>query len=97
MSKFQVETQSLAAAASQVGRSEAVLSNAHSGLQGLSNILDPLAGSPAQMSFVNFVTAAGTAAGSLQDATTGLARALADAAAAYDIADESAAKSVGGH
>jgi hypothetical protein len=97
MSKFQVETQSLAAAASQVGRSETALSIAHGGLQGLSNIFDPLAGSPAQMSFIDFVTAAGTAADGLQQATTGLARALADAAAAYDIADESAAKSVGGH
>jgi hypothetical protein len=49
------------------------------------------------MAFINFVTAAGTAADGLQQATTGLARALADAAAAYDIADESAARSVGGH
>lgn len=96
MSRFQVDTQALAAAASQVGRSETTLSSAHSGLQGLSDVFDPLAGTPAQMAFIDFVSAAGTAAGGLQDATTGLARALADAAAAYDIADESAAKSVGG-
>jgi uncharacterized protein YukE len=96
MSRFQVDTQALAAAASQVGRSETTLSSAHGGLQGLNDVFDPLAGTPAQMAFINFVGAAGTAAGGLQEATTGLARALADAAAAYDIADESAAKSVGG-
>jgi hypothetical protein len=96
--RFQVQTESLSAAAAQLGRAEASLGAAHAGLQSAAGAFDPVAGTGAAFAFLAFLDAARAAQAELQQATGGLARALDDAAAAYQLADQTAARSeaVGG-
>lgn len=91
MSTFQVQTEALTAASAVVARSNLDVGQGHAGLKGSSGAL---AGTPAEVAFTIFVTAADTALQSLDTATTGLSRALNEAAMAYQLADQAAAKSM---
>jgi hypothetical protein len=91
MSTFHVETEALTAASAVVVRANSDVGSGHAGLQSSSGAL---AGTPAESAFAIFCGAADTALSSLDTATTGLSRALNEAAIAYQIADQAAAASM---
>jgi hypothetical protein len=91
MSTFQVQTEALTAASAVVVRANSDVGTGHAGLKSSSGAL---AGTPAETAFAIFIGAADNALGSLESATTGLSRALNEAAAAYQLADQAAAASM---
>ena len=91
MSSFQVATEALTAASAVVARANLNAGQSHGGLLGSSGALG---GTAAEAAFAMFVGAADSALHSLDAATSGLSRALNEAAMAYRLADGSAAASL---
>ncbi|HTX32693.1 MAG TPA: type VII secretion target [Solirubrobacteraceae bacterium] len=91
MPTFHVETEALTAASAVVVRANSDVGTSHAGLKSSSGAL---ADTPAETAFAIFVGAADSALGSLDTATSGLARALNEAAIAYQLADQAAAASM---
>jgi hypothetical protein len=93
MSTFQVATEALTGASATLTRGSLDVEGGHSSLTGSGGALD---GTPAAFAFSAFVGAANDALHSLQTATDGLSRALNAAAAAYYVADSTAAGALKG-
>jgi uncharacterized protein YukE len=92
MATFQVETYALTSAAGIVAQSSREAVGAQGGLSGAAGAVDM---TPAAVGFSALVTAVDDAMTSTQDAVAGLSRALGEAAAAYSLAESSAAASMG--
>lgn len=91
MASFQVATEALTAASAIVAQTGHDVNQSHGGLLGSSGALTGTAAEPV---FELFLGAADGALKSLDAATSGLARALNEAAMAYQLADSAARASL---
>jgi len=93
MPHFHVITEELTAASAKVGSSGAAISTAHAGMQGIGGAL---ANTPAAFAYDGLIASVNSASASLTRVAGELSRALAQAAVAYQISDQSAADTLTG-